>query len=209
MTDPPSLPSGAVYGEYLPWLLENFYDRLCGYCLLTHLSLSVDHFVPQSFDPSLVNDPSNLLPACSTCNRGKSDYHPQHAGRKRLPTAKHGYLPIDVRNEDFATFYRLEPNGELKTRSANSAERAGWHATGLLKLHLEPFRTRREAICNFAAKCDALLACGAPYEEIADCLELLVTELAKAWPLLSALDYPVSNALRERIIARRRELLAP
>lgn len=43
----PDLGSGAVYGEYMPWLLHDFYDRLCGYCLLHHLALTIDHYVPQ------------------------------------------------------------------------------------------------------------------------------------------------------------------
>ena len=136
MDAPPGLPSGAVYGEYMPWLLQNFFDRTCAYCLARHLVLAIDHFEPQRYAPTRVKDPTNLLPACGNCNGkgGKGDYHPAHAARTRLPHDRTGHMPVDVRHESLGDLYAVEANGQLSVAGSRNPARATWNATVLLKL---------------------------------------------------------------------------
>lgn len=201
--EPPALSAGAVYGEYLPWLLERFHDQLCAYCLLRHLKLTVDHYVPQSYDSTRAHDPTNLLPACFACNRGKWDYHPQHVGRRCLASDSTGYLPIDVRSEDLAGFFVMLPNGELRTADPRTADRAAWHATVLLKLDIETWRRERESLCAMLDAAQSLLQSVVPELERAPILNALVDHLASRWLLLEALDFPVDSTLRELIVVRR------
>lgn len=57
-----------------------YYDRLlasaplgkCPYCRFGHAE-TLDHFLPKSRYPSYAVLPSNLIPACMRCNKGKAD----------------------------------------------------------------------------------------------------------------------------------------
>lgn len=86
MTAPPVLRRRSGKYEYFrEWLLDNFYSRLCSYCLIQYDDLHIDHYEPREYSPHRVNDPSNLLLACPKCNgrAGKSDYHPKFLSRER------------------------------------------------------------------------------------------------------------------------------
>lgn len=202
----PTLDDGAVYGEYLPWLLHEFYWNTCAYCLCHHVSLAIDHFVPTTFDPTRANDPDNLLPSCTGCNRAKSDYHPDHDARRRLPRDATGFLPIDVRVEDLATFFELKPSGELKAHNPDTIERATWHAVTLFHLTFDSWRKVRSELYEMLSVAGSLRRRAIPDEERAAPLGALVDYLARRWLLLHALDVPVDAELREMIVERRAAL---
>jgi hypothetical protein len=68
-------PDGyAEYGEYKPWLRDEFKFR-CVYCLERETwypdrasSFSIDHFEPKVLEPDRERDYSNLVYACTRCN---------------------------------------------------------------------------------------------------------------------------------------------
>jgi hypothetical protein len=68
----------ADYRPYRPWLRDEFQFR-CVYCLTREQwgrakgMFDLDHFVPQAHDPEQRAQYDNLLYACTTCNRAKSD----------------------------------------------------------------------------------------------------------------------------------------
>lgn len=123
--------------------------------------------------------------------------------RRRLPRDTTGYLPIDVRSEDLARFLALQPSGDLVTVDRATADRAGWFATVLLKLDLEPFRRARARICKVVDVAERLAASDVPEHEREPTLAVLVEQIAAQWLLLEALDYPVSATLREAVVERR------
>jgi hypothetical protein len=66
------------YESYRPWLRDEFLYR-CVYCLLREkwnsddVAFNIDHFLPVAVAPDLSCEYTNLLYACSRCNRAKSD----------------------------------------------------------------------------------------------------------------------------------------
>lgn len=62
------------YSEYVEDLRKDFHHR-CGYCSkperLTSKGFEIDHFVPRKAAPEKVNDYTNLVYSCFTCNRKK------------------------------------------------------------------------------------------------------------------------------------------
>ena len=66
------------YSSYRPWLRDEFCFR-CVYCLRREKwgrllgAFHIDHFVPQSQDPMLACEYTNLLYLCEACNALKSD----------------------------------------------------------------------------------------------------------------------------------------
>lgn len=73
------------YKKYLSFLRNDF-GNICGYCgkpeEFASTGFEIDHFVPRSFNPSLVNDYSNLVYCCHTCNRKKSNKWPTQSNLK-------------------------------------------------------------------------------------------------------------------------------
>src|SRR5215211_1467883 len=72
-------PSGySRHDSYRPWLRDEFSFR-CVFCLVREQwglrkgLWDIDHFVPQTYDPSRTLDYDNLLYACATCNTMKGD----------------------------------------------------------------------------------------------------------------------------------------
>ena len=45
------------------------FDYHCAYCGVKPIHLTIDHVIPRSQEGT--NDPSNLLPACRSCNESK------------------------------------------------------------------------------------------------------------------------------------------
>lgn len=126
---PPSLSNSARYSQYKSWLLENLSKDICAYCLQQNRNLEVDHFVPKEFNPGLVRAPSNLLPACRSCNgpSGKWDYHPSYAGRKKLPGDRSGFLPFNIRTDNLAALFSVDQNGRLNAIPGPSHTWAAWN----------------------------------------------------------------------------------
>lgn len=143
LSPPPTFKSKkARYDRYRPWLRANFLQRSCGYCLVALIAGPIDHYEPQEFRADRVNDPTNLILACPSCNGSKLDYHPNHATRR---CGKNGrFLVIDVRNEDYSEFFSLEADGTLlaKPGEAERFNRAVF-CQALLDLNHDDKRSRR------------------------------------------------------------------
>src|SRR5690606_12684453 len=97
----------------------------------------------------------------------------------------------------------LLPNGDLVTVDELTAERAGWFATVLLKLDLDPWKRARAEVCKVVAVAEKLLQSNIPDDERSAALDVLVQQLAARWLLIEALDYPVSDTLRQAVVERR------
>ena len=214
--DSPSLKSNASYTKYREWLEAIFYFKTCAYCLLQHLHLHVDHYEPQKYAPSRINDPTNLLPACSGCNGpgGKSDYHPNHAKRNRLKNHKSGHALIDVRNDDLSKFYEADDNGALKIVKGPNSARAEWNYT-LLDLgrsaygeargeYMETLRTAEQTSQALQRRLSRADTAG-----LNASLKVSVDYLAKRYRFFEALEVVISPALRGLIVAVRTELTLP
>jgi len=63
------------YKKYWDFLREDF-SHICGYCgksdtIVVSRGFEIDHFVPQKIDENRINDYTNLVYSCFTCNRKK------------------------------------------------------------------------------------------------------------------------------------------
>lgn len=209
--EPPEL-GDVTYAEYRPWLLEKFYFRFCSYCLLqSPAAIHIDHYEPRAHAPERVNDPTNLLLACAACNGrgGKSDYHPLHEGRTRLPRDASGHHVLDVRRDDLGRMYDVLPSGRLRARAGPSEERAIWNIA-LLKLDLPAYEVVR---CEYLETLDAveelLQVNDEPENEGARearerVLDTLVGFLARRRLFFDVFDVGMSEALQGRIAAVER-----
>lgn len=199
LTSPPRLPANASYKHYRDWLLFNFYNHLCSYCLLQQEGLQIEHYEPKSFTPQRINDPANLLLACNRCNLGKSDYHADFLSRRRCARETHAHTVIDVRIDDFAVLYGMKEDGALHVNAGPHQSRAEWNAL-LLRLDL-PFPNKKRADCLRALQlCEKLIVSASPENtESASCIEVLVRYCAEQYLLLKAFDIPISACLRERL----------
>src|SRR5262245_59562265 len=144
---PPLLSAGTSYQQYKRWLLDNFFQNLCSYCLIQHESLEVDHYEPKEYKPERINDPTTLLLACRRCNgpAGKGDYHPQYAARRRLPHDHTGFNVLDVRRDNLGSLFVLQASGELNVRPGPYAEWAVWNIL-LLKLDIDFLVSHRKRL---------------------------------------------------------------
>lgn len=80
-----AVPAGLSYGEYKPYLRRDFFHT-CAYCTITEaeasaLRFTIDHYEPQNARPDLVNEYTNLMWTCDTCNTRKSDRTPPSNAR--------------------------------------------------------------------------------------------------------------------------------
>jgi hypothetical protein len=71
-------PTYTDYTLYKPWLRDEFQFR-CVYCMFRERwerggwrRYHIDHLIPQSVDPSLINEYENLVYSCDICNQYKS-----------------------------------------------------------------------------------------------------------------------------------------
>jgi hypothetical protein len=193
LTTPPNLGAGAKYPDYKPWLLGEFFDHICSYCLLRNESVQIDHYEPKTFRPERVDDPLNLLLGCPRCNgrAGKSDYHPDHAKRTRLPADTTGFSVIDVRADDFARLFEVAADGQIRARPGPDKRRANWNIV-LLKLDL--VNKERQFNLNLLEACERAL-----HTEMEKQLELLLPELTRRALFFQAFGIHVTPALLERI----------
>jgi hypothetical protein len=98
-----SVPTNLEYGEYKPYLRVDFWHS-CAYCTLSEaeakaVRFTIDHYEPREARKDLVNEYSNLMYSCDTCNGRKGDRCPPEHARKE------GYRFFrpdqDIRNEHF------------------------------------------------------------------------------------------------------------
>jgi len=196
------------YRDYKPWLLEHFFDHVCAYCLLRDLGAEVEHYEPTSYAPDRRDDPTNLLLSCGNCNGpgGKSDYHPDHGGRRRKPHDTTGYRVLDIREDDFAEMMALRVDGQLEPRGAD-ADRAAWNIA-LLKLDL--LDDERAKLLRLAEAAELALE---PTDDDAEAAKLtmlltkLTPDLVGRALLLEVLAIPMSDALRAHLRANGAPLL--
>ena len=156
---PPAI-AAASHRDYVPWLEHRCFDRTCAYCLEHGRVLEVDHVVPFSLAPGRHKDPTNLLPACATCNgpTGKWDYHPTRKPRKRCPTETHGHLPLDPRSDDYAQLYTVRPDGSLEVNDGAEYDRALWNRTVLFRLDRPNLAKWRRTAQDLARAAESLIA---------------------------------------------------
>lgn len=86
--------------------------------------LEVDHYEPKDMSPGKINSPSNLLPACRSCNGrgGKSDYHPKFANRTKGKNKN--FKIIHPVNDDFHLLFDIMNDGSLKPKAGRHYEKA-------------------------------------------------------------------------------------
>jgi 5-methylcytosine-specific restriction endonuclease McrA len=113
----PSYSRQPEYKYYRPEILEDC-RRRCVYCD-THENelggpevkvLTLDHFRPQKTYPSLTNDPTNLVVACSRCNTLKGSLWPAY-GHRGLVHGSAGY--IDPFADNRAEYFSIGQDGKL------------------------------------------------------------------------------------------------
>ena len=208
LTTPPTIHHYHTYTIYKPWLLENFFYHICAYCLLQHNALEIDHYEPKYYAPDRITDPTNLLLACPICNGrgGKSDYHPQHMNRTRLPQDKTNYLAIDVRTESFGDLYQVMPEGTLKPNLGENQDRAAWNAEKLFKFNLEYCRNKRKELLDLLNVCEQLLSVkktiveNGTLDKADKLLRQLIPSLSRQFLFFQVFDIPVSNDLQVMVL---------
>lgn len=211
---PPALGVDAQYEDYRPWLERAFYMRICAYCLIRNPHLHIDHYEPQKYAPSRLHDPTNLLLGCSSCNGkgGKSDYHPNHSARKRLPKDTSGHLVIDVRADDFAQLFEISAEGKIRARPGPFQQRAAWNIV-VLNLRREVYdKIRKENLDDLATaeRIVKVLDSGAGGDKRAVLEEFLagmVIRIARGRPFFDALGIAITPALMKRVEAVRAQEL--
>lgn len=114
------------YQNYKDFLIEDFGGR-CGYCNsyygIVKKDYHIDHFIPQriikkySTHSYLLNDYSNLIYACPSCNRSKSGKWPSED--PDIITCESGGFVNPCTDEYDALFYRSS-QGEIIVREDNN-----------------------------------------------------------------------------------------
>lgn len=206
LTPPPNYPKGTRYAAFKPWLLENFFQDLCSYCLQQYATLSIEHYEPQSYAASRIDDPTNLLLGCANCQPKKSDYHPHHASRRRLSQDTTGFRVLDVRDDDLSEWFEVLPSGELRARGGPTQARAVWNAATLLRLDL--YDQERKRLLHKLTVTERLLEAldtGAKQRTERDgaVLDVLIGELAERLVFFDAFGLTISDALRRSLEKRR------
>jgi hypothetical protein len=193
----PKTLEGKPYRYFRDWLECNFYKELCSFCLIQHKrSLQIEHYEPQSFKPERINDPLNLLLACPKCNSGKRDYHPENHSRQREPTENRGFSVIDIREEDFASLYFINKQGEITPKQGIGKERAKFNAT-LLRLDIPSSNESRKNIMDYVEACEDLV--GEESQSSKNALKTFVRLCAEQYLFIRAFDISISSELRKLI----------
>lgn len=200
LTEPPEIP-GAKYEDYRQWLEANHFDRLCCYCLLHQPSLQIEHFVPKEYPAAehLKHDPSNLLLACAKCNRSKSDYHPEHQGRRRQANATHGYEVIDPRTEEYSSFLEVRADGHVEAVDGDPGGRGAWHI-GLTMLDFGARNRDRMELLRLRDAAEVVLLDEGQQEEIRN---LVLDNFADRILFYELFQLPVSDGLMSEAKSRR------
>lgn len=189
--------------DYLPWLAHRCFDRACAYCLEHARVLEVDHVEPESLKPSRAKDPTNLLPACGTCNgaTGKWDYHPAKVARKKCPWDAHGFAALDPRSDDVASLYAVTTDGGLDALPGAAHDRALWNRDVLFRLNRRELKKWRRDTLDLVRGAERLVELvaaaadgGAP--EVIRNRDLLVRLLADRLLFVELFEVPLTDELR-------------
>lgn len=202
------------YTSYRPWLLEKLYCRVCAYCLVHNpVVIHIDHYEPRGYAPHRVDDPKNLLLACSACNGrgGKGDYHPLYQSRTRLPQDSTGHHVLDVRRDDLGRMYEVLRSGRLRARPGATEHRAIWNIA-LLKLDLTSYEVVRSEYLDTLDAAEQLVreieesdeANSGSRERI---LDTLVRYLARRRLFFDVFDIEISKGLTARLAAVEKDPL--
>lgn len=103
------------YRSYKRYLSKDFNNR-CGYCsdfdgwIGGEDTYHIDHFAPKSKFPHLENEYSNLVYACSFCNRFKSDDWPSNDHTVNILNDK-GF--IDPCNHEYEEYFERDVYGNI------------------------------------------------------------------------------------------------
>jgi hypothetical protein len=196
--------------DYLPWLAHRCFDRACAYCLEHARVLEVDHVEPVSLNPDRAKDPTNLLPACGTCNgaTGKWDYHPQKLRRKKCPRDDHGFTALDPRRDDLAVLYGVEDDGELVVRPGEAHERALWNRDVLFRLNRPKLKKWRQQTLELVKGAEHLTEAVAAMGSVVDPgvigqRDLFVRLVADRLLFIELLEIPLTVDLRALTCAVR------
>jgi HNH endonuclease len=204
----PAARPGWKYPRYEPWLKDAFFDGVCSYCLLRNGKPTIDHVKPQSYAPDHVDEPSNLLFACTSCNRAKADYHPEHQARRRLPNDCTGYAALDVRVDDLAALFTVHPDGSLETKKTERQAFAAWNATTLLALDLPTAVRERQELMTLVALLNECMSRKIDEPGLAKHAEVLVGQLARRWPFIAGYGIDIAAETTAQVLERRNELMA-
>lgn len=214
--DPPQLGDDAQYTDYRPWLERVLYLRTCAYCVLRHVHLHTDHFEPRGYAEARIHDPTNLVLGCEGCNGrgGKSDYHPDHASRTRLPRDASGFAVVDIRADDFARLFAVAEDGAITARPGVQSKRAEWNIV-LLNLAREPYDTVRAENLETLGIAERVIrrlnsGRGDPRRlgALQEVFDAHVRDLARTLIFFDAFGIPMSPELRARVEAARTAELA-
>lgn len=128
--------SKAKYGDYLLELQEDFHF-ICGYCgksiKVTKNTFEIDHFVPKSLAPELENEYSDLVYACFTCNRKKSNKWPT---KDKLVHHNDIVGFVDPATDEYDLHLERLANGEIKPIS----EVGKYMCNDVFKFKLRPIK---------------------------------------------------------------------
>ena len=207
LSEPPAL-SGAKYADYRDWLHTEFFRHVCCYCCLDSSDgTEIEHVIPQSYAPSLIHDPLNLLLVCPKCNNLKRDYHPSHSMRQKFKFDTTGYHAIDPRSDDYSTLFSLDASSGC---ISGKNDRAKWNIL-LFDYHLRENLSEKRRIYLELARClDAFLhTTGSPPVFSHPWARVTCDTLAQyGYLFLITFEIEMSPALRELLLARRIEILS-
>ncbi len=129
-------PTGLPYNDYKDWVRDEFQFR-CAYCLHRERWVKegwrlfqLDHVEPQSVNPARIDDYTNLVYSCTTCNQTK--------GKRLVPD------PCVVA---YRGLIRFEDDGSVTALNPQGAQCIQF--LGLDAPHLEGFRRSKLRIYNW------------------------------------------------------------
>ncbi len=209
----PPVIEARSHRDYAEWLEHRVYDRACAYCLEHARILEIDHVVPEALDQTRSKDPTNLLPACATCNghTGKWDYHPDLSPRFKCRGDTHGFLALDPRVDDYATLYAVLPDGRVSAHDGEHWTRAEWNASVLFRLNRRTLVLWRRQAMDLARAAeylvDELERLGtAALPAAATRCDVIVREVAQRLVFFELFEIALSPALLARATEMREGL---
>lgn len=153
------------------------YNYQCGYCGVTELlsggPLEIDHFQPRRHGGT--DAPDNLVYACATCNRFKSDYWPSAETPSNLRL-------LHPRQDDLAQHISIAPNGLAIGLTAQ-----GWFHIQWLHLNRAQLIALRQLTLELSGLQHTLRQTQVANQQLRDQIRLLEDELNALRALLRRL----------------------
>lgn len=142
---------GLKYGQYRQVLRADFFHS-CAYCTLTEaegggIRFAIDHYEPQNSRPDLVDEYSNLMWSCDTCNLYKSDRTPPEKARAQ------GVRFFRPDEDQYLDHFR-----RVKTR-LEDITRTGWFTIEALDLNRETLQ-RIRGLRERLSSCEEAITAG-------------------------------------------------